>query len=125
MPLTEEERAETTAARELCEALNERPEVLKVIYRRAMELSVMRGDWNPRVAFRGKNRDINDDYLLSIYRKAVQDNPDVPPMVVWNLPGESAGRRRLVRHVCAMVPLTVLLERLVVPGAEQSPWSVG
>ncbi len=123
MPLSNHEKAEATATKELAEALNERPEVLRVLYKRGMEVATIRGDWNVQVGYRGKGRaDINDDYLLSIYRQAINSNPDIPPLVVWNMPGESAGRRRLVRHVVCMVPLTVLLERLALPGSAESPW---
>ena len=110
-------REEDQLAKEIVRVLNERPEALRVFLKPGPKIVSVRGDWNINIAV-----DQND--MIETYRKALNQSIVDPPMILTMLAGRAGGKIRSTRHPVALVPLTVLLERLNPAKIEDSVWSV-
>lgn len=116
-------KKESKYVREAIRFLNEQPGVLRVIHRGGWKTSTVRGDWNVRIVDTEDQKEPDD--FMEEYRRAVIEDPENPPMVVSLVRGRAAHGRRITRHPVALVPLTVLLERLKDASVEDSVWGIG
>ncbi len=107
---------------ELIEALNERPEVIQVQQMGEMKAFCVKGDWQLGLGYKGHNLD--DNYIIQLYHRTMSRKGQ-PPLLAMTIPGyrDKTGKV-IVRQQVAMLPLTVLLERLRVPPPDEEPWGI-
>ncbi len=107
---------------ELVDAMNERPEILKVIQTGDLRVRVVKGDWNCRVGYLGDELS-SDTYLMDLYREACATGSHRPPLIVWSMHGGQVSKKFVqIRQQIAMLPLTALLDRCRVLRADEEPW---